>query len=200
MTTDEIIDLWAAESQVNEKGVMVFGEAMVRTLDVPQKRKGPAGWLGYRERYGRPLTNWNKFPNGATYVGVNKILDSGFRNQAQITAWYIGLIDNDGFSAVNVNDTSASHSGWTELTDYTSGTRLAWSPSAAASGVLTISSAVTFTTNATVDIRGIFLASSNTKESAVDIIWATAVESAGRNITSGQQYQCFYTIQFTPAS
>lgn len=186
----ELIDFGNRTGEINDKGVFVFGEAVSRVLDIPKPGK----------KFGKPLTPWNRFPNGATYVGVNKILDSGFRNQSQVTAWYIGLIDNDGFSAVNVNDTSASHSGWTELTDYTSGTRLAWSPSAAASGVLTISSAVTFTTNATVDIRGIFLASSNTKESAVDIIWATAVESAGRNITSGQQYQCFYTIQFTPAS
>lgn len=197
MNTDEIIDLWAANGQ-EQNGVIVLGEVHSRILDAPKRRSGILGKFGFKEKLGKPLTPWNKFPNGACTIGLNKILDSGFRNQAQVTQWYIGLINDSGFTEVLPGDTSASHSGWAELTNYTSGTRLAWSPGAASAGVLTISSAVAFTTNATVDIRGIFLASSNTKNSAVDILWATAVESAPRNITSGQQYQCFYTVQFIP--
>lgn len=197
MITDDTIKLFADNCK-EENGVLVTGTVFSRVLDAPRPRSGVRGWLGQKARYGVPLTPWHKFPNGACTVGLNKVLDVNFRNQAQVTQWYIGLINDSGFTAVDAADTSASHSGWTELTSYTSGTRLAWSPSAAASGVLTISSAVTFTTNATVDIRGILIASSSTKNSVVDILWATAVESAARNIISGQQYQCFYSIQFTP--
>lgn len=148
------------------------------------------------DRLMRPVTPWSVFPNGAVTVGINKVLDTAFRNQTQITQWYIGLINGSGFSNLSASDTMASHAGWTELTAY-SGNRQAWSPGAASSGTLTISSALAFTMASTSDVQGIFIASSATKSETASTLWATAVEVAARNITSGNTYQCLYSIVCT---
>lgn len=164
--------------------VRVQGVAHMRGLDVK----------------GRPFTDWMQFPNGAVTVGLNSLLDVGFRNQTQISAWYIGLINESGYSALSAADTSASHAGWAELTDYTSATRLAWSPNAASGGTLATTSPVTFTINASVSVRGMFLASSSTKNSVVDTLWATAVNGSGQSFTNGQTCQVAYSIVLTPTS
>lgn len=168
--------------KIGPSGLALFGNVFARTLD----------------RDGTPLTPFKRFPNGAKTVGLNKLLDVAFRNQTQVSQWYCGLIAQSGYSAESAADTSASHAGWTELTTYTSGTRLPWSPGAASSGSITISSAMSFTTNADSDIRGILIASSSTKSSVVDILWATATEASARTILSGQTYEVYYTITATP--
>lgn len=173
---------WMQNAQPTAGGILVFGEVQARRVSK----------TGRKER-------WRKYPNGAVTVGLNKLLDVGFRNQTQITAWYVGLIDDSGYSALSAADTSASHAGWTELQDY-SGNRVAYSPGAAAGGSITVSSAMAFTMTDDVDVRGILVASSNTKGSAVDTLWATAVEAAGRSIANGDQYQVNYTITLTPTS
>lgn len=151
------------------------------------------------DRFGRPMTDWIEYPNGAVTVGINKMLDVNFRNQTQIAAWYIGLIDGSGFSEILASDTMASHAGWTELTAY-SGNRQAWSPGAAASGVLSISSALSFTMTGDSDIQGIFIASSATKGETASTLWATAVEGSPRTITTGNTYQVLYSITCTATS
>lgn len=147
----------------------------------------------------RRFTPWSSFPNGATYLGLDYLLNAGFRGTTQSSAWYIGLISNSGTPTLSANDTSASHAGWTELTTYTSATRIAWSPGASASGSVTIASALTFTTNADSDIRGAFLANSSTKSSITDLIYGTAIESSARTILSGLTYQLYYTVTLVPS-
>ena len=189
MTDRELLNM--AEDRgvkVGPSGLLLFGNVFARTLDRP--RPG--------ELRGRPITPWAKYPNGAKTVGLNKLLDVAFRNQTQITQWYCGLIAESGYSSESAADTSASHAGWSELTTYTSSTRLAWSPGAASSGTITISSAMSFTTNADSQIRGILIASSSTKSSIVDVLWATATEASARTILSGQTYEVYYTITATP--
>lgn len=177
-----LLKFWMKNAKPNDGGVLVLGEVQARRVS----------------RFGA-MERWRKYPNGAVTVGLNKLLDVGFRNQTQISAWYMSLIDESGFSALSASDTSASHAGWVELQDY-SGNRQAYSPGAASGGSITISSAIAFTMTDDVDVRGMLLASSNTKGSAVDVLWATAVESAARSIANGDQYQVNYTITLTPTS
>lgn len=191
--TQDLLNAWMRDAKPNAHGICTLGVSGIvraRVLDV----KRPGGKMG------KPLTPWTTYPNGAVTVGLNKLLDVGFRNQTQITQWYMGLIAESGFSALSAADTAASHAGWSELTTYTSATRLAWSPNAASGGAIAITSAISFTTNTDSDIRGILVASSNTKSSAVDTLWATAVEGTFRTIASGQTYQCLYGIVLTPTS
>jgi hypothetical protein len=171
-----------------ESGLRMTGLFRARILDIPKPGK----------KFGTPLTDWFNIPNGAKTVGLNHVLDTVFRGGTPITAWYCGLIDDTGYSSDPAGDTAGSHGGWTELTTYTAGTRPQWSPGAAASGSVTISSAITLTTNADSLIRGIFVSSVNTKGASTGTLWSTAVEAAARSILSGQQYQWYYTVTLTP--
>jgi hypothetical protein len=177
--------LWTPDQdcQLTPGGIAVLGQFAVRN-QLPD----------------RSWSNWAKFPNGATTLGLNYLLNAGFRGIAPSTTWYIGLINDSGFTGLAAADTSALHPGWTELTTYTSTPRLTWSPNAAVSGSVTITSALTFTTNADSLIRGAFLANSSTKGSVVDLIYGTGVEAAARSILSGLTYQLYYTITLTPTS
>ena len=52
-------------------------------------------------------------------IGLNDILDKYFKGSSYTAGWFVGLIDNAGFSALASGDTLASHTGWTEFTNYT---------------------------------------------------------------------------------
>lgn len=140
-------------------------------------------------------------PNGITTAGLNSLLDVGFRAQTQITAWYIGLINASGYSAVSAADTASSHSGWTEYTAYSEVTRQQWSPSAASGGVITNATVVTVTNGgASGSIQGMFLISNSTKGGATGTLYSTAVESTPRSLAAGASFQMYYTVTGTPVS
>lgn len=152
-----------------------------------------------RDRRKRCLDRW-EVRNAGTTAGFNYLLDAGFRAQTPITAWYIGLINNSGYSAVAAGDTASSHAGWTEFTDYSGSNRLAWSPSAASGGQLVSGSSASFTLTASGNIRGIFIISSQAKSATTGTLWATAVESSGRAVSNGQVLQVYYTNTLTAVS
>ena len=133
-------------------------------------------------------------PNGITDVGLNAILDIMFHADTQITTWYVGLIDNAGFSALAAADTMASHSGWAESTDYTEGTRVEWTEGAAAPRSITNSATLDFSINATVTINGIFVNSVSTKGGSTGTLWATASFSSPVSATSGDTLKVTYTV------
>ena len=64
-----------------------------------------------------------EFPNGITNEGKNKLLDVMFHGVSAITTWWLGLIDNSGYTALAARDTYANinqaGNGWDEFTDYT---------------------------------------------------------------------------------
>ncbi len=53
----------------------------------------------------------------------NQLLNAQFDAATQITAWYLGLIDNAGFTALAAADTydeiNQAGNGWDEFADYT---------------------------------------------------------------------------------
>lgn len=141
--------------------------------------------------------------NGATTQGLNHALDVTFRNQTQTAAWYTGIINNAGYTTgVSVNDTALSHGGWTEWTGYAESVRQTWSPAAASAGSVANASAMTFTNNtgSSVTIRGVAVWSVSTKGSTGGLLWATAVENAGRTLSNTQAFQVVYQVDFTPTS
>lgn len=142
-----------------------------------------------------------KIGNAATYEGLNSLLNTGFRGVTPISTYYVYPINGSGFSAVSVNDTAASHAGWTELTSYSESNRQTWSPGAAAAGVITNTTPMSFTINTTsVSIQGIAVQTTNTKSSTSGVLWATAVDSSPRTLTNGQTFQVYYTVTLTPIS
>ena len=138
------------------------------------------------------------FLNGVTNTGFNLMLDSTFRSASisPISTWYIGLISNSGFSALNATDTMSSHSGWTEdSTHYTASNRPTWTPSAAASKSITNSSSVNFAinTDSTV-IKGIFVTSDNTLGGTGGTLWSTGLFGSDQTLFNGDTLKITYTV------
>ena len=137
------------------------------------------------------------FSNGITDEGKDNILDVMFHGDTQTATWYIGLIDNSGFSALADSDTHDSHAGWTENTDYSEATREAFVEAASSGQSITNSASVgEFTMNATATIKGMFLASLSTKGSvsASGVLWCTGAFSSNLSVINGDLVRVTYTL------
>ena len=132
--------------------------------------------------------------NGVVDEGLNKILDVMFHATTQLGTWYLGLIDNAGFTAVAAADTMASHAGWAENEDYSEATRIEWAEGAASGKSITNATPETFNIDATAVIRGCFIVSNNTKGGSTGTLWATALFAAAVNVNNGDQLKVTYTI------
>ena len=132
--------------------------------------------------------------NGVTNEGLNSILDTMFHGAGQISDWFIGLIDNTNFTAVDPSDTMSSHAGWQELDNYSDATRIGWNEDAASGGTITNSVAVTFTISADGTIKGLFLSSDSTKSGTVGQLWATAVFPSAVQVLNGDALKVTYTV------
>jgi hypothetical protein len=180
-----LLRLLGVALSLREAGCKLKGEFRYRIVN-------PDGTVEY---------DWAVCPNGAATVGLNSLLDVGFRAQTQITAWYISLINASGYSAVSSADTMSSHAGWTEYTSYTETNRQQWSPAAAASGSITNTTVVTFTNGGSAgSIQGMFLTSSNTKGGTTGTLYSTAVESSPRSLAAGATFQVYYGVTLSPVS
>lgn len=135
-----------------------------------------------------------EFNNGITDEGIEYLLDAGFNDGAKITTWYIGLIDNSGFTSLNAADTMASHSGWTESAAYSDATRQEWTSGAANDRAITNSTTVDFAMNATVTLRGIFITSDNTKSGSAGVLWSTAQFLSTVNAVDTDTLRVTYTL------
>lgn len=145
------------------------------------------------DKYGR-IKWWAELPNGVVDEGIEYLLDAGFNGGSAISTWYMGLIDNSGFSALANADTMSSHSGWSESTAYSEGTRPEWTAGAAASRQVTNSTSVDFSINATVTIKGIFVTSDNTKSGTTGTLWSTAAFGTNASAESGDTLKVTYTV------
>ena len=96
-----------------------------------------------------------EFPNGITNEGKNKLLDVMFHGGTPVTTWWLGMIDNAGYTALAATDTYAnigqSGNQWAEFTGYTdaangesASTRPAWTVGAASGQAATNASPVVF--------------------------------------------------------
>lgn len=99
-----------------------LGIQLFSALDMPGENGMPKGHFTVRHgRGGRTINEWT-FPNLITNEGKNHILDVQFHGVSPITTWYLGLIDNAGFTAVAATDNYDQingTNGWDEFDDYT---------------------------------------------------------------------------------
>lgn len=140
------------------------------------------------------LVGVHDFPNGIVDAGIHHALDTVFDGGTPITTWYIGLINNAGYSALSNADTMASHSGWAEATGYSEATRPAWTPGAATGRAITNGTPVDFTINASQTIRGIFITSNNTKSGTSGTLWSTALFASNATVVNGDVLKITYTV------
>jgi len=150
-----------------------------------------------RQKSGRLLLKeldsvWNLTPN----AGLDYSLNVLFKGTAGTSSWYVGLIDNDAFSALAAVDTMAVHTGWTELTTYSEAARQAWTTAAVASQSLTNSaSKAIFSINAAAsDIYGAFLVNDSTKGGSSGTMFSEAAFSTVKNLGSGDELRVTATM------
>lgn len=131
--------------------------------------------------------------NLVTTAGKNDLLDKYLAGSAYTAAWYLGLIDSTGYTAVAAGDTSASHTGWAEAVPYSNATRPAPSWGSASAGSKA-STATAFTINATATVKGTFLISNSTKSGSTGVLYSAGLFSGGdRSVTSGDTLNVTYT-------
>lgn len=154
----------------------------------------PAGRFRIQHlRDGRVIGEYD-VPNGIVDVGLNHILDAEFHSGSQITTWYVGLVDNAGFSAFANGDTMSSHAGWAESVAYSNANRPQWTCGAASSRQISNSTTVDFTINATATIKGLFITSDNTKSGTSGTLWSTAAFGSTVSVASGDTLKVTYTV------
>lgn len=136
-----------------------------------------------------------EFPNGIVDEGLNSILDVQFHAASQITTWYIGLVDNSGWTAFADADVLGSHAGWVENTDFSEGNRVTYAEDAAASRSITNTTTADFSVNATGNIKGIFVSSNNVKSTGnTGTLWSTAAFSSVVAVSNGDTLKVTYTV------
>lgn len=142
--------------------------------------------------------------NAVTGVGLDYLLNISLGAGTQITTWYIGLVDNSGFTTLAAADTAASHGGWTEAAsgNYSQTTRPSWTPSTSSGGAGSVanSSTVNFsmTNSSALTVKGLFLISDNTKGGTSGTLFSTAAFTGGTQATnSGDTLKITYTVSAT---
>lgn len=135
--------------------------------------------------------------NGVTDIGKDTVLDSYFRNQAPPALWFLGFIDNAGFSALASTDTMSSHAGWTEATGYSEGNRPTWVTSAVSSQAISNPTPATFSITGTATLFGIFAVDNNTKGGTTGTLWATAAFVSPIPVINGDILKITYTVNAT---
>lgn len=149
--------------------------------------------IEHRNKAGK-LIGVYRVPNGIVDVGMNHILETEFHAGSPSTTWYIGLVDNSGWTDFPDADTMGSHSTWSESTVYSAGTRPQWTMGAASSRQITNASTVDFSINGSATLKGIFIVDDNTKSGTSGVLWATASFASTVSVSSGDTLKVTYTV------
>jgi hypothetical protein len=155
---------------------------------VEHYRPRKSGTLKLLERY--------LIKNGITNVGKDYVLNVAFNSATQIanTSWYIGLIDNAGFTALAAADTMASHAGWTEWTSYSETTRQAWGSVTSTAQSTGNATPASFTINANGTLYGMFITSNNTKGGTTGTLWSTGGFSSTVPVSTSDVFRATYNL------
>jgi hypothetical protein len=196
----------AAFASISRGGVDLVPQGIVLDLSAMNPAALPIGGHFIVECYDRDGNlRWeDTAENGVTDVGITSILNVQFRSVTQITAWYIGLVDNAGFVAFAAGDTSASHAGWSEVATgaYSQSTRVQWSPAAPSGGAIVNSSTAdhSMTNGSALTVKGLFLISDSTKGGTTGTLFSTAAFTGGTQaVNSGDTLKVTYTVAATSA-
>lgn len=120
-------------------------------------------------------------------VGANLTLDTILAGSSYTAAWYMFLVSATGYTSAPVlGDTMASHSGWTEDTNYAASARPTAAFAAASGGTKSLSAPLAFTMNASTTIKGCGLASSSVKGGTSGTLLSAGLFTGGdQPVTSG---------------
>lgn len=127
--------------------------------------------------------------NLVTTEGKNDQLSQYFKGSAYTAAFFIGLVNNTGFSAYSATDTAAQingTNGWAETAPYSNATRVAWVGGSASGGSIdNTASVAVFNINSSATVRGAFVATASAKNAITGKLYGEADFSAARSVISG---------------
>lgn len=133
-------------------------------------------------------------------VGLQYMAGTALTSVTQITTWYLGLYGSGATNSPAAGNTMASHTSWTEVTDYSNANRVtasfATATTASPSVVTNTASPAVFNINGTTTVGGAFLTSDNTKGGATGTLFSAAdFGSPGdRSVVSGDTLSVTYTF------
>ena len=142
-----------------------------------------------------------------TTEGKNDTLNKYFKGSAYTATWFVGLVDNTGFTAFAATDTAAkitttanppTTNGWQEATGYSEANRQTLTLGTPSAGSVDNSaSKATFSINATATLKGGFVPSNSTKGGTSGILYGEGAFSATRSVVSGDSVQVTVTLTQT---
>lgn len=136
--------------------------------------------------------------NLVTTEGLNDILTQYLKGSSYTAAFFVGLIDNAGFSVLAATDIAAQingTNGWKESSAYSESTRRTLTLGTASGGIIdNTASLASFTMNANVTIIGAFLATNSGKASTSGKLFGEAT-IAPAVLSSGQVLKITVSIQ-----
>jgi len=133
-------------------------------------------------------------------VGLQYMAGTALTSVTQITTWYLGLYGSGATNSPAAGNTMASHSSWTEVTDYSNANRVtatfATATTASPSVVTNTASPAVFNINGATTVGGAFLTSDNTKGGATGTLFSAAdFGSPGdRSVVNGDTLSVTYTF------
>lgn len=155
------------------------------------------------------------FKNGITNQGLNDILDVYFDSGDQKTSWYMGLINNSGFSALDATDVyddiDQAGNGWDTFQDYedanngsSTTTRPEWAPDAPSGQSISNTTQAVFDITGSGTVKGIFVVAGQNAQTKgnhapgttpPNILWSTALFSGGDVVVAASdQLKVTYTV------
>jgi hypothetical protein len=135
--------------------------------------------------------------------GLQNMNDEYFTGSTYTAAWYLGLVTGPGAgNTYAAADTLASHSGWTENTDYTGNRKSVTfgTPTTADPSVITNSGSPSqFAMTGTATIAGAFLASVDTGTSGILFSVANFQSPGDRAVVNGDTLNVSYSFSLDAA-
>jgi hypothetical protein len=128
-------------------------------------------------------------------AGANDLLTKYLTGISYSAAWYMGLIDNAGFTGLNNADTPANHPGWVEAQYYSQASRPGLVLGAAAARAISNSaSPAVFSINGTGNVNGAFVATSANKADVSGVLYGEASFPVARSVLSGDTLNVSVTL------
>lgn len=137
--------------------------------------------------------------NDITDFGLDEALGVLFVQGNQSNNWFMGLIDESGFSAVADADLMNSHAGWTEMDKYALATRPQIPFGAVSSQKTESTPSVDYTATEFFTIKGVFITNSNAKLGITGTLWATALFGGDKDVDLNEELKVDYEITVTKA-
>jgi hypothetical protein len=194
--------------QVRQRASCELVKAADRVEAVTSDVKAKGRYVVEHWRDGKRINEYH-FDNGIVDEGKNKLLDTMFNNATAITAWYMSLIDNAGYTALAdddaYDDIDQAGNGWDEFQAYeiaaNATNRGVWASDTASGQSVTNSTVTTFDITGTATVKGLFvcggIANAQLKgnHEPGGLLWATALFGSGDvAVQNGDQLKVTYTV------